>query len=160
MKRTFLLLMLLFMVCDVLGQPQPIKKGVWSCGLILQTSTRRAFSAGVGVQYVPVDKIRLDLNANYYGAINYDLNLNAHYLIDVYQGRLYVYPLFGFTAANMNAASEEERHYPRESHIGVNLGAGVEYELDYDLSLMMELRHAFMKNIGHTALAAGVRLKF
>ena len=44
--------------------------------------------------------------------------------------------------------------------MGVNLGGGMEWLIDYDLSLMVEARHAFMKNIGHTALAAGLRLKF
>ena len=161
MKKVLLILtIVLLSVGSAAAQPRPITKGTWSCGLILQTGTRRAFSIGAGVQYVPVEKIRADLNMNYYFSINYDLNLNVHYLVDVHQERLYVYPLVGFTAANMDAASELERHYPRESHVGVNLGGGMEWLIDYDLSLMVEARHAFMKNIGHTALAAGLRLKF
>ena len=160
MKKYVLLLVLLFVTSSAWSQPIPIKKGVWSCGLLLQSGTRRPFSIGASVQYVPVDKIRADLNASYYFALNYDLNLNLHYLIDLHHERFYVYPLVGFTAANMTYDSEENNHYPRQHHVGLNLGGGIEYLLDYDLSLMFELRHAYMKVIGHTTAAAGVRLKF
>ena len=159
MKKFLLLLIMLLSVGSAYAQTRPIKQGTWSCDLILQTGSRRAFSIGAGVQYVPVNKLRADLNLNYYFSFNYDLNLNLHYLIDIHHEKFYVYPLVGFTAANMNT-TKEEVHYPRESHVGLNLGAGAEYLLDYDLSVMFEARHAFMKNIPHTTAALGLRLKF
>lgn len=160
MKKVWLIILTMFLAIGADAQTRPLEKGTWSCGLILQTGTRRAFSIGAGVQYMPIDRLRADLNANYYFALNYDLNLNAHYLFNVHRERLYVYPLAGFTAANMDVADGDKVNFPRESHVGVNLGGGAEWLLDYDLSVMAEFRYAAMKRIGHAAFAAGLRLKF
>ena len=160
MKRIIICLLLCVSVLSVWGETRPLKQGVWSCDLRLQTGTRRAFSIGAGVQYIPVNRLRADLNANYYFSINYDFNLNLHYLINVSGERFYVYPLVGFTVANMDAADGDKVAFPRETHAGANFGAGMEYLIDYDLSVMFEGRYAAMKNIGHAAFAAGLRLKF
>ncbi len=151
-----LILLLSFALATALPMPaQHIKKGDWSGSLQLHTGSRRSFGIGAGAQYVPLDFLRADLNVNYYFEVNYDLNLNVHYLVDLYKKRLTVYPFIGFTAANLNVKSEQ-----RESHVGMNLGAGIEYRLDYDMSLMLEVRRSLVKHIGMTDIAAGVRLTF
>lgn len=162
LKKVFLIIVLA-LAGALPSSAQYIKAGDWSGSVQLHTGTRRSFGIGVGAQYVPLEYLRADLNFNYYFEVNYDLNLNAHYLIDVYKKRLTVYPFVGFTAANLDTkkpVTSEKQHESRESHIGMNLGAGIEYRVDYDIALMLEARHTLIKHIGMTDISAGVKLTF
>ncbi|MBR6283892.1 MAG: outer membrane beta-barrel protein [Muribaculaceae bacterium] len=161
-KQVFALLALLVATC-MSATAQYIKVGDWSGSAQLSTGSKRAFGVGFGVQYVPINNFRGDFHLNYYFEVNYDFNLNAHYLIDLYKKRLTLYPLVGVNLSNLEVSKEgmkEESHAVRETHFGVNLGCGLEYRLDYDVALMIEARRSVMKNVGQTLVSAGARLTF
>ena len=163
MLRKSIVIIALIIACALPSPAQHIKARDWSGSLQLHTGSRRSFGIGAGAQYVPLEYLRADLNVNYYFAFNYDLNLNLHYLVDLYKKRLTFYPFIGFTAANMNSYPKVidgiERD-ERESHIGMNLGAGIEYRVDYDIAVMLEARRSLIKHIGMTDISAGVKLTF
>ena len=161
--RNSLAIIALAITCAIPSSAQHIKAGDWSGSLQLHTGSRRPFGLGAGAQYAPLEYLRADLNINYYFEMNYDLNLNVHYLIDVYKKRLTVYPFIGFTAANLDTkppAIDGKIREKLESHIGMNLGAGIEYRVDYDIAVMLEARRSLANRIGMTDITAGIKLTF
>ena len=85
---------------------------------------------------------------------NWDLSLNAHYLIPV-MDRLCVYPLagIGVFGANIDMGVIESWF------IG-NVGAGVEYDLGADFALGMDYKFKFGDDIDRSVLAIGLTYKF
>ena len=122
-------------------------------------------SMGLGArfQYGILDQLRAEVGFNGFFEHDHtswwDVNLNAHYLLGLWNEQLYFYPLAGLnytmTKVSINGVSDEE------NHIGLNLGAGLEYELNEHLGANFEFRHTIVrKNCDQAIFGIGLNYKF
>ncbi len=133
----------------------------------------KSLGLGAKFQYTPIDHLRAEAGFNYYFKKDFqtmfDVNLNAHYLINVHQDNLYVYPLAGLCFASVtfdekgaakkwgDAAGEK---FDDVNRLGLNLGAGVQYQLTENIGLTFEYRYTVMKKIDQSVLGFGANYKF
>ena len=134
-------------------------------------------NAGVGLrfQYTPINNVRAELGMNYFFQKDYvnmwDLNLNAEYLIGLFEHKLYLYPIVGLSYAQANADNkklnkdfehllEEEIEIESDKAFGLNLGAGIEYRLTERVGVTLEYRHSIMKDIDQGVVGIGANYKF
>ena len=99
----------------------------------------------------------------------WDANLNAHYLINVYQDKLYLYPIVGL---NFSSLSFDDKGFLKEygvdpnfehkdiNRFGLNLGAGAEYRVTEKIGLSLEYRHTILKDIDQGVFSIGANYKF
>ncbi len=100
-------------------------------------------SLGIGprFQYGILDQLRAEVGINYFFEHNHmswwDVNINAHYLVGLWNERLFIYPLAGlnYTMVDFKGDLNEKGE---ENHVGLNLGAGVEYELTEHFGVNLE----------------------
>lgn len=145
---------------------------------------------GAKFQYGITDAIRTEASFNYFlkkdGASMWDVNVNAHYLFPIVD-RFKVYPLLGLTYANckadmgwsndamtpeeiqdlidagiINDASEVtgETSSASEGKFGVNLGAGIQYDLSNKIAINFEVKYQLIKDFNQAVFGVGVAYKF
>ena len=128
---------------------------------------------GAKFQYTIIDHLRAEVGFNYFFKKNFesmwDANLNAHYLINVYQEKLYLYPIVGL---NFSSLSFDEKGFAKEygvdpgvkhediNRFGLNLGAGAEYRITEKIGLSLEYRHTILKDIDQGVFSIGANYKF
>lgn len=128
---------------------------------------------GAKFQYTIIDHLRAEVGFNYFFKKNYesmwDANLNAHYLINVYQEKLYLYPIVGL---NFSSLSFDEKGFNKEfgvdpnvehddiNRFGLNLGAGAQYQITEKIGIMLEYRHTILKDIDQGVFSLGASYKF
>lgn len=121
-------------------------------------------SLGLGArfQYGILDQLRAEVGFNGFFEHNHtswwDVNFNAHYLVGLWNERLYIYPLAGlnYSMAKVkdNGISDEE------NHVGLNLGAGIEYELTDHFGVNLEYRHTIIRKVDQGVIGLGINYKF
>lgn len=114
---------------------------------------------GAKFQYTVIDHVRAEVGFNYFFKKHHqsmwDVNLNAHYLINVYQDRVLLYPIAGLSFASV------ENEFDKDiNRIGLNLGAGAQYMLNDNVGVTLEYRHSIMKDIDQGVIGLGVNYKF
>ena len=120
---------------------------------------------GVGArfQYGVLDQLRTEVGFNYFFEHNHttwwDVNVNAHYLLGLWNQQLYFYPLAGlnYTMVNVKVpgvGSDEE------NHVGLNVGAGLEYELNEHFGVNLEYRHTIVRKVDQGVIGFGLNYKF
>ena len=125
-------------------------------------------TAGIGVQaqYYALDNLRVAPEFIFYfkndNITAYNGNLNVHYLIPKGTA-LNIYPLAGFSYARykINLIDDEgEKYDEKHDRIGLNIGAGAEYQIQEMLHLFAEERFQIMKDFNQSVTVVGVRLSF
>lgn len=122
-------------------------------------------SMGLGArfQYGILDQLRAEVGFNGFFQHKHtswwDVNLNAHYLVGLWNEQLYFYPLAGLNytmrKVKVDGISDEE------NHVGLNLGAGLEYELNEHFGANFEFRHTIVrKNCDQAIFGIGLNYKF
>ena len=113
---------------------------------------------GARFQYEFVENIRGEVDGNYWfnkdGAGLWDANLNFQYLFPVAED-IKVYPLAGITLMGTHGLDENE------TAVGFNIGAGVEYYLDTNLKLSLDIKYQSAKKtetISYTYLGQTVSM--
>ena len=143
---------------------------------------------GAKFQYGITDKVRIEPSLNYYlekdGYTFWDINANFHYLFDVAEG-INVYPLVGIGYANVKysgewsgsdsigympgfdylpksrgAWNEYEGESSSSGEIAINLGVGVDYQLNDRLSVGSELKYQIISNSNQFVFTIGATYKF
>ena len=128
---------------------------------------------GAKFQYTIIDHLRAEVGFNYFFKKNYesmwDANLNAHYLINVYKDKLYLYPIVGLNFSSLifdyKCFLKEYGVDPNFEHkdinrFGLNLGAGAEYRVTEKIGLSLEYRHTILKDIDQGVFSIGANYKF
>lgn len=128
---------------------------------------------GARFQYTIIDHVRAEVGFNYFIKKDFhsmwDANLNAHYLINVYQDKLYLYPIAGLcfasvtfdeTGAVKKWGDEVRDKYKDTSRFGLNLGAGAQYSFTDHFAVTLEYRHTIMKDIDQGVFGIGANYKF
>ena len=120
---------------------------------------------GVGArfQYGVLDQLRTEVGFNYFFEKNHmswwDVNINAHYLLGIWNDRLYIYPLAGINYTMVDFKGELN-NLGEENHIGLNMGAGIEYELDEHFGVNFEYRHTIIRKVDQGVFGLGINYKF
>lgn len=178
MKKIFLA-----MALALTGMSASAQQGEKAAGVNLSYGTEhKAIGIGVKGQYGITDAIRAEASFDYFlkkeGLSMWDVNLNVHYLFSL-TDKLKVYPLAGLTFTNWkfdNAFEMEiDPDYAQymdedditsgsasssESKFGVNLGAGLQYDLTDKLSLNFEAKYQLISDFDQMMFGVGVAYKF
>ncbi|MBR5102679.1 MAG: porin family protein [Muribaculaceae bacterium] len=130
-------------------------------------------SLGIGAkfQYTLIDHVRGEVAFNYFFKKDFvsmwDASINAHYLISVHQENFFLYPLAGFTfaATSYDTKGAESKLLPEHidksySRVGLNLGAGAQYQFSEHIGFTLEYRYSIMKDIDQSVIGLGVNYKF
>ena len=137
---------------------------------------------GARFQYGVLDQLRAEVGFNYFFEKDHvtwwDVNLNAHYLVNLWNEQLYVYPLAGlnysmakiktpeFTVTSVDPETGEPiiiktpADSDEENHIGLNVGGGVEYELNEHWGVNFEYRHTIIRKVDQGVFGLGINYKF
>ena len=118
---------------------------------------------GVRFQYGILDHLRSEVGVNYFFPKNHvswwDVNINAHYLVGLWNEQLYIYPLAGLNYTMVDYKGELNEK-GEENHIGLNLGAGIEYELAEHFGMNLEYRHTIIRKVDQGVFSLGINYKF
>ncbi len=122
-------------------------------------------SMGVGArfQYGVTDQLRAEVGFNYFFEHDHmswwDVNLNAHYLVGLKNDQLYFYPLAGinYTMVDFKGELNEKGE---ENHVGLNVGAGMEYEINDHFGVNLEYRHTIIRKVDQGVIGLGINYKF
>ena len=122
-------------------------------------------SLGLGArfQYGILDQLRAEVGFNGFFEHNHtswwDVNLNAHYLVGLSNDKLYIYPLAGLNYTMVDFKGDLNPK-GEENHVGLNLGAGVEYELTEHFGVNVEYRHTIIRKVDQGVFGLGINYKF
>ena len=128
-------------------------------------------SPGVGArfQYGVLDQLRTEVGFNYFFEHKHnscwDVNINAHYLLNVWNQKVYIYPIVGinYTMMKYGRHTEEDGTVvasDEDNHIGFNVGLGAEYELTDHIGVNLEYRHTIIRSVDQGVIGAGINYKF
>lgn len=164
------------------------QKGEMAGGLNLSYGTEIS-NLGIGVkyQYNVTNPIRLEGSFDYFlekdGLKMWDINVNAHYLFPVAE-KFNVYPLVGLTYANCGVSgdgffdlndngewdddepslsgdgSESGSTSSSEGKFGVNLGAGVQYDITSKIAASFEAKYQIISGFNQLVIGVGAIYKF
>ncbi len=120
---------------------------------------------GVGArfQYGILDQLRAEVGFNYFFEKNHmswwDVNINAHYLVGLWNEQLYIYPLAGvnYTMVDFKGELDDKGE---QNHVGLNLGAGIEYEINNHFGVNFEYRHTIIRKVDQGVFGLGINYKF
>lgn len=161
MKKIFTFVCLLMLGMG-LAQAQ-VQQGQTAVGAnLVYGSEIESLGLGARFQYGIIDHLRAEVGFNGFFAHKHttwwDVNLNAHYLLGLWNQQLYFYPLVGLnytmTKVKIDNVSDEE------NHVGLNVGAGVEYELTDHFGVNLEYRHTIIRKVDQGVIGLGVNYKF
>ena len=164
---------ILTLVCTLLlgigvGQAQ-VAQGETAVGVnLVYGSEIESLGTGARFQYGILDQLRAEVGFNYFFEHNHlswwDVNLNAHYLLNLWNNQLYFYPLAGlnYSMTKLSSRTVDGVKVPsdEENHIGINVGAGVEYEINPHFGVNLEYRHTIIRKVDQGVIGLGVNYTF
>ena len=118
---------------------------------------------GARFQYGILDQLRAEVGFNYFFEKNHmswwDVNINAHYLVGLWNEQLYIYPLAGlnYTMVDFKGGLDDKGE---QNHVGLNLGAGIEYEINNHFGVNFEYRHTIIRKVDQGVFGLGINYKF
>lgn len=146
-----------------IGQAQ-VHQGETAAGInLVYGSEIESMGVGARFQYGILDQLRAEVGLNYFFEHNHmswwDVNINAHYLVGLWNEQLYIYPLAGLNYTMVDFKGDLD-HKGEQNHIGLNLGAGVEYELNEHFGVNFEYRHTIVRKVDQGVFGLGLNYKF
>ena len=162
MKKIFTFVCLLMLGVGVSNAQ--VHKGETAAGINLAYGSEiESLGLGARFQYGILDQLRAEVGFNGFFEHDHtscwDVNLNAHYLVGLYNDQLFIYPLAGLNYTMVNYKGEKNS-LGEENHIGLNLGAGVEYEFTEHWGVNLEYRHTIVRKVDQGVIGVGVNYKF
>jgi outer membrane protein X len=123
---------------------------------------------GVKFNYGITDQIRVSPSFNYFleknGLSGWEINADAHYLFNV-APKISVYPLAGLTFTGwtfdwggMFEGAESSSN--TETRLGVNIGAGIGYQLTDNISIGLELKYSVISDFDQIVPMINFTYKF
>lgn len=165
MKKLFAIVCAMFVA---LGASAQVYQGKVAAGInVVYGSYTESFGIGARFQYVPYDQLRgvaeFDYFTGHKGRNMCDININAEYVIPIKTDVLYIYPIVGLNYSISSHKVEDEDHKVSKvesNHVGLNLGAGLEYEINDHFAATAEYRHTIIRKIDQGVFALGINYKF
>lgn len=139
-----------------------VHQGETAAGVnLIYGSEIESLGLGARFQYGILDQLRAEVGFNGFFEHKHtswwDVNINAHYLLGLWNEQLYFYPLVGL---NYTMTKVKIDHSDEENHIGMNVGAGVEYELNEHFGVNLEYRHTIVRKVDQGVIGLGINYKF
>ena len=153
MKKLIVLMsMMLCMAGNAMAQ-----KDIKAVGVHLNYGTKiESFSLGVKFQQNITNEIRLEPSMNYYfankGIDMLDVNFNVHYLFPM-ASNIRLYPLVGLTFERWDVGNIKNR-------LGVNMGAGAEFDIADNWMMNFELKQKLVKKYNQSVFSVGLSYMF
>ena len=143
----------------------PGESGTFAAGVNLNYgSLTKSFGFGIRGQYTFPKHFRGELTVNYFTKHDYkkawDINLNAHYMVNLWQNRLYLYPLAGLNYTMMNEDAHDGHDKDEKNHMGLNLGIGAQFAITDHISALIEYRHTIERKIDQGVFTIGATYNF
>lgn len=174
MRKLFLALLVALVSVSASAQ-----KGQTAVGANMSYGTEISnIGFGVKGQYGITDAIRVEAGFDYFlkkdACTFWNINLNAHYLFPL-SDKLKVYPLVGLTYAHTSVDfgsydlpswDEYSDEYgadggsSSDSKIGVNLGAGLQYDLSDKWAVNVEVKYQLISDFNQAVFGVGLAYKF
>ena len=159
---------LLAMICVAvlaLGAKAQVYQGQVAAGInLLYGSEIESMGFGANFQYAVIDQLRGQVEFDAFIKHNnlhwYDVSINAEYLVALKTDMLYIYPLAGMTYSMVTFKDPLTGEKDEENHVGLNVGAGLEYEINDHFAAIAEYRHTIMRKVDQGVFALGVKYKF
>lgn len=141
-----------------------VHKGETAAGLnLVYGSEIENMGIGARFQYGILDQLRAEVGFNYFFEKNHmswwDVNINAHYLLGLWNEQLYIYPLAGMNYTMVDFKGELDDK-GEQNHVGLNLGAGIEYEINDHFGVNFEYRHTIIRKVDQGVFGLGINYKF
>lgn len=160
MKKLFAMI---FVAVLALSASAQVYQGQAAAGLnLLYGSEIESMGIGARFQYAVIDQLRGQVEIDAYFKHNhtnwYDVSINAEYLVSLKNDVLYLYPIAGLTYSMVTY--KELGVKDEENHVGLNVGAGLEYEINDHFAATLEYRHTIMRKVDQGVFALGVNYKF
>ena len=157
MKKIFTMICLLMLGIGA-AQAQA-NQGQTAAGInLVYGSEIESLGLGAHFQYGIIDHLRGEVGFNYFFEHNHttwwDVNINAHYLVNLRNEQLFIYPIAGLNYTMAKAGGVES------NHVGLNLGAGVEYEFSEHIGAFFEYRHTIIRKVDQGVFGLGINYKF
>ena len=153
MKKFFIVMCMMLVSATSFAQKGEVEVGVHG-GFILDSPNNLGIGANLG--YMLTSNIRGVAEFNYFlkkdGISYWNLEGNAEYLFHI-NDEFTVYPLVGLDFLGMGG------DYGSDTRLGLNLGAGVEYNISSNLRLKGEFNYKTEAD-GWSLLKAGVVIPF
>ena len=162
MKKILTIVCLLMLGMGV-GSAQ-VHQGETAAGVNLVYGSRiESMGIGARFQYGVTDQLRAEVGFNHFFEHNHlscwDVNINAHYLIGLANDKLYIYPLAGLNYTMFDYKADDNPK-GEENHVGLNLGAGIEYELNEHFGVNLEYRHTIVRKVDQGVISLGLNYVF
>ena len=162
MKKIFTFVCLIMMGMGI-AQAQ-VHEGESAVGVNLVYGTEiESLGVGARYQYGVLEQLRTEVGFNYFFEHNHmswwDVNINAHYLLGIANDKFYIYPIAGLNYTMVDFKSELN-DLGEENHVGLNLGVGLEYELDEHFGASLEFRHTIIRKVDQGVIGLGINYKF
>ena len=138
------------------------QQGETAAGInLVYGSEIKSMGLGARFQYGILDQLRAEVGFNGFFQHDHkswwDVNINAHYLFNLRHEQLYIYPIAGLNYTMKNDKKEKDE----DNHIGLNLGAGIEYEFTEHWGANLEYRHTIIRgDLDQGVFGLGVNYKF
>jgi hypothetical protein len=160
MKKIGILLMVIF-ISVTTGFAQDYDKSI---GTSLNYGTyMKGLGWGFRYQQHFSEKFRIAPQITYFfngsGRQGWEMSGDAHYLFNLENEKAKLYPILGVTLLIVNF-KEGTRSDLSKNKVGINLGAGGQYDLSSRFALFGEVKYAVVSSPGQAAIAAGVAYKF
>lgn len=142
-----------------------VNKGQAAAGInLLYGSEIKSMGLGARFNYAFIDQLRGQVEFDgYFKRHNttwFDVSINAEYLVPIKTDVLYVYPKAGMTYSMKTIKDPVTKEKDEENHVGLNLGAGLEYEINDHFAATLEYRHTIIRRVDQGSFALGVNYKF
>ena len=134
--------------------------------MLREVTEIESIGLGLKYQYNITDQIRIEPSMNYFfkndGLSMFDINANIHYLFPI-ASNISLYPLAGFTYTNWHLDLGKAGDYDvsgSDGKFGVNLGAGMEFDLDKNWSLNFDIKYQLISDLDQAVFNLGVAYNF
>ena len=162
--KKILTLVCLVMLGIGMGNAQ-VRQGESAVGINLSYGSEiESLGLGARYQYGFLDQLRGEVGFNFFFEHNHvkwtDVNINAHYLVGLRNEQLYIYPIAGLNFTFVKYKAELDKNKDENNHVGLNLGAGIEYEITEHFGACFEYRHTIIKDVDQGIFSLGLNYKF
>jgi opacity protein-like surface antigen len=154
MKKLFFVICMMLMSVATFAQQGKMTVGIHGDYMI---DSPKNFGIGANIGYEVINNVRGVAEFNYFlkkdGISYWNVEVNGEYLFRLADGAFTLYPLVGVDLLGIKAGDYSD------SKLGLNLGAGVEYQLMENLALKAEYNYKTQGD-GWSLLKFGVVIPF
>jgi outer membrane protein X len=159
-------------------EPEP---GDWALGLNIPMTWGDDLHLGVQpkVQYYATSQFRIETSFGYYfkagdnkgNRIDWDLNLNFHYLFPMKDTGLWIYPILGVQMLHRHYTDSKafKEEYKADNpgddmddhmRVGLNIGAGLQYDIEERLYVNAEVKYTYTNDFDRGNVLIGIGYRF